>query len=51
MYQWLVGNLRLWSIEELVSSIFNLLDYESIYIEAVSKNCEVLQNLVIGVSL
>nr|DAD62751.1 MAG TPA: hypothetical protein [Bacteriophage sp.] len=23
MYQWLVGNLRLWSIEELVSSIFN----------------------------
>nr|DAV41827.1 MAG TPA: hypothetical protein [Bacteriophage sp.] len=23
MYQWLVGNLRLWSIEELVSSIFS----------------------------
>nr|DAT34999.1 MAG TPA: hypothetical protein [Bacteriophage sp.] len=34
-----------------MSSIFNLLNYENIYVEAVSKNCEVLQNLVIGVSL
>ena len=29
--------------KKLVSSIFNLLDYESIYVEAVSKNREVLQ--------
>ena len=39
----LFGNLRLWSIQELVSSIFNLLDYKSIYVEAVSNNREVLQ--------
>nr|DAS88414.1 MAG TPA: hypothetical protein [Bacteriophage sp.] len=35
-----------------MSSIFNfVLNYESIYVEAVSINCEVLQNLIIDIIL
>ena len=41
MYRWLVGNLRLWSVQELVSSeLFD--NHKSIHGEAVTTNREIV---------
>lgn len=43
VYRWLVGNLRLWSVHESASSK-SLSDYQSIHIEAVTINREIIAN-------
>ena len=44
MYRWLVGNLRLWTIQELVSSLL-FCSSKSIQDETVRKVCENFQYL------
>ena len=44
MYRWfLVGNLRLWSVQELVV-VYLFTDYKSIHDEAVTTNREIVAN-------
>ena len=44
----LVGNLRLWTVQELVSSVL-FCNHESIQDEAVRKVCENFQHLDMGI--
>lgn len=49
MYRWLlVGNLRLWTVQELVSSVL-LCNHKSIQGETVRKVCENFQYLDMGI--